>query len=432
MNKNFLIGAAAVIIIAAVGFAVTKHKNAAPEGDAAKTGDSSASATKPVIQITAGQAFLVSDSGEHTKELKSGDTLTPPAMIEVSAGGAASVSFADGSTARIDGGTTLTVNSADYDANSGKSNTSIFVKFGRVWSKVVELATPDSSWEVQSQTAVATVRGTAFDTNVTSDATIFAGSEHDVDVATIDPETRVHMEEQAATLGEGKMIEIKNSALADLVSGKARLALVAIAASEKNSAWFSGNERIDIDVNAIIKALQDQGATGAELRTKIRMKLRGETSATTGSASTGGDQTANNTTSGTSRGTLLDLWKSGKSEKCTFNFTYAQGSSEGTVYLADGKMRGDFKVNVTAAGVTNMAIESHMVRENDYTYVWTSASPVGFKMQTTGDLPGSIGNSGSFDYNQLLDYNCTGWSGGDATFALPAGVNFTALNVPAR
>ncbi len=408
MNKNLLIGAALVLVVAIVGVVMFKNKKTVPEANAASS----------VIQISAGQAYIINEDGSRSKELKNDEPVTAPVTIEVTEGGSANISFPDGSVARIQSGTMFTLKSASYDAATGKANTSIFVKAGRVWSKVMELATPESTWEVETQTAVATVRGTAFDTNVNADMTVFAGSERNVSVSPIDPATHMRVESAAQTMGEGKMIQIQNNALADIIAGKINLTVADLLQTERDSDWFRNNEEQDTIINTLIDALRASGLSGTQLQSEIRLKLREQV---------GEESNESEATDQNGRGTLIDLIKSGKSQKCTFSFDYGQGVSAGTVYLADNKMRGDFKTTVTAEGA-NMTVENHIIRNDDFTYVWTSASPQGFKIQTTGEI-GSLGDQ-SFDYNQMLDYRCSNWSADSSTFSLPSGVTFSSFTIP--
>jgi FecR protein len=276
MIKRLLLGGLAVIVVAGVGFfALAKHNKTADVNGQTGTDGSENQALKPTIQITTPSAYLIADDGSKT-ELKDGDTITPPATIELSDKGAASINLPDGSTARIMYGTKFTLTKADYDATTGKANTGFFLSVGRIWSKVVELATPDSSWEVQTSNAVATVRGTAFDSEADAEGSMFVGSEHQVTVDPIDPKTGEPVKDKGLGVGEGTLLKIKAKILADILAGKGKLATSTISDDEKNTNWHQGNEKEDQHVNDVLKELRDRGVKGKDLQKEIRERLRKE------------------------------------------------------------------------------------------------------------------------------------------------------------
>ena len=50
----------------------------------------------------------------------------------------------------------------DFEEKTNKLNVRLNLLWGRVWSKVITVLTPESAWEVKTTSAVAVVRGTAF------------------------------------------------------------------------------------------------------------------------------------------------------------------------------------------------------------------------------------------------------------------------------
>lgn len=123
----------------------------------------------------------------------------------------------------------------------------------------------------------------------------------------------------------------------------------------------------------------------------------------------------------TEKSSMKDLVARGGSWKCTFSMTGDTADSSGTVYIAGGKMRGDFTSVVKQA---NMTVESHMVSDGTYAYTWTNAIPQGFKVaidQTTTT------SSDGFDYNSELDYNCAAWPTDENMFVVPADITFTTV-----
>lgn len=105
---------------------------------------------------------------------------------------------------------------------------------------------------------------------------------------------------------------------------------------------------------------------------------------------------------------LKELLGVGLTQKCTFE--------TGTVYLANGKMRGDFQEN------------SHMIVDGTTSYTWTDGQNSGFKM--TFD-PASVEsdntsttNPAGMDYSKAYNYDCNNWSLDATVFELPKDVKF--------
>jgi hypothetical protein len=122
--------------------------------------------------------------------------------------------------------------------------------------------------------------------------------------------------------------------------------------------------------------------------------------------------------------TLKNLIGMSGSQKCTFSKVSAQMNSSGTVYVANGQMRGDF--TTSAAGKTT---ESHMIVKDNMSYMWTSASPQGFKMSFDAVATQSDANpEPSLDPNADVEYTCSAWSADASLFAEPANVTFRDMS----
>ncbi len=117
------------------------------------------------------------------------------------------------------------------------------------------------------------------------------------------------------------------------------------------------------------------------------------------------------------------------SYKCEVDQYLDSGYSQkttGTVFLSDGKIRGDFDI-----AVQGMNLKTSLIVKDDFTYTWTSMSPVGRKMKVdaegeTGASNGVVDNGGSYSWNDQLigDYNCVDWNVDNSVFELPAGIQF--------
>ncbi len=112
-------------------------------------------------------------------------------------------------------------------------------------------------------------------------------------------------------------------------------------------------------------------------------------------------------------------------QKCTFTDSTEMGNTSGTVYIKNGKMRGDFNAE-TSAG----AMASHMIVSDNTSYVWTDQTVEGFKMsldQTT-EVETTNANTEAVDIDREVDYSCENWSGDESMFSLPSNVTFTDMN----
>lgn len=123
-------------------------------------------------------------------------------------------------------------------------------------------------------------------------------------------------------------------------------------------------------------------------------------------------------------GSMKDLIARGGDYKCTFSHSTDVSDSSGTVYVSGQKMRGDFTSNEKVSGTTS---ESHMINDGEFSYVWSSAMPMGLKMKITNDTTAGADTTSGVDVNQKLDYSCEKWNGDASQFSLPASVNFTEL-----
>jgi hypothetical protein len=122
---------------------------------------------------------------------------------------------------------------------------------------------------------------------------------------------------------------------------------------------------------------------------------------------------------------LKDIFASSKTQKCTFSDT-TSGSS-GTVYISDGKMRGDF-----ISAIQGQTVTSHMIVDNQISYVWSDASTQGVKLSyekieqlTTATASAqSSGNKMPISLDQKVSYQCEAWVSDPAVLSLPSTVKF--------
>jgi hypothetical protein len=122
------------------------------------------------------------------------------------------------------------------------------------------------------------------------------------------------------------------------------------------------------------------------------------------------------------QGSFKDLIAMGKPLKCESSFTSEGNTSTGTMYVAGGKMRGDF--NSQAQGKT---MQTHMIVKDQTAYTWVEGlgASMAFKSSITQNNPTQNGTAPkSANVDQQVSYNCQSWGEDDSQFALPSGITF--------
>ncbi len=127
---------------------------------------------------------------------------------------------------------------------------------------------------------------------------------------------------------------------------------------------------------------------------------------------------------GVFNGSMKDLLARGGSHKCTFSQEVDNSKSTGTVYISGKKMRGDF---ATLETTTNMNMESHMISDGEFAYVWSAAMPMGMKMKIDMGTESPENVSQGMDYDQKLDYSCEAWVADETKFSVPTEIKFSEL-----
>jgi hypothetical protein len=109
---------------------------------------------------------------------------------------------------------------------------------------------------------------------------------------------------------------------------------------------------------------------------------------------------------------------SGKSEICTFTVNTSDGPSNGTVYAANGKIRGEFTVPTTQG-----TLQQYMLIDSYMAYMWTNSSNSGVKFAVQDKTPGQYVNNAIF--------KCSDWVPNSSIFEIPSNITFTnIISVP--
>lgn len=99
---------------------------------------------------------------------------------------------------------------------------------------------------------------------------------------------------------------------------------------------------------------------------------------------------------------------------CTFTDDTEVAKTSGTVYIANGRARGDFIA--TAGGATYHA---HTLIEGDVMHSWVDETKVGVNSALTANEAGK-----GIDAAKDLDYACGPWTPDESVFVLPADISF--------
>ena len=127
--------------------------------------------TLTILSITDGDVFVMKAGtddwieGEVTMSLEAGDS------IKTGNNSSAEVTFFDGSTIELEAGTEIEIVSLDISTDTGSTTISLKQTIGSTVSRVTKLLDPASSYEVETPTGVAAVRGTVALVSVGGDGT---------------------------------------------------------------------------------------------------------------------------------------------------------------------------------------------------------------------------------------------------------------------
>jgi hypothetical protein len=112
---------------------------------------------------------------------------------------------------------------------------------------------------------------------------------------------------------------------------------------------------------------------------------------------------------------------------CTFDNTDETGTrTEGTVYIASGgdRLNSNFNVNQPTG-----SFEGNIIRDGDYTYIWTTLQEQGVKIEITpenetlfGEM--SEGNDTGLSDETEVDFSCTPWTVDSSKFIAPSNIEF--------
>lgn len=123
------------------------------------------------LTILTGQIQVKPKGAPDWKEGLNGQTLVAGDAIKSVDGSAALVTYFEGSTTSIEDDAEIILNKAEKNPNGVTTEISTTIVAGKTWTKVSKLLDPASSFAMETQSAVAVVRGTEFAVQVKPDGT---------------------------------------------------------------------------------------------------------------------------------------------------------------------------------------------------------------------------------------------------------------------
>ncbi len=121
-------------------------------------------------------------------------------------------------------------------------------------------------------------------------------------------------------------------------------------------------------------------------------------------------------------GSINDLLALRKDLICSVALSTSKLKRSGTVYVANGEMRGDF---IASAGGTVTVVS--MVDDGTNLYAWSDKNPDGLKLSASSSVSGSaISAWGALDPATSLDYSCLPWQADPGFFVPLPSVMFSA------
>jgi hypothetical protein len=118
---------------------------------------------------------------------------------------------------------------------------------------------------------------------------------------------------------------------------------------------------------------------------------------------------------------LKDLIGLGTAQECLFAM---DEENSGVVYVAGGKVRGDFSTQNEG-----QTIISHMIVDGQTSYFWMEGQEMGYKysVDSTVQAEGQT-NQAAMDIDQKVDYDCKSWNSDPSMFILPEGIEFQDMS----
>ena len=132
---------------------------------------SSTPSTLTILSITEGDVFVMKAGTDSWTEAEVGMSLEDGDMIKTGDDSSAEITFFDGSTVELQPGTEIEIASLDISADTDSTTITLEQTIGATISRVINIIDPASSYEVETPSGAAAVRGSVMVVCVTGDGT---------------------------------------------------------------------------------------------------------------------------------------------------------------------------------------------------------------------------------------------------------------------
>ncbi len=124
---------------------------------------------------------------------------------------------------------------------------------------------------------------------------------------------------------------------------------------------------------------------------------------------------------------LKKLVEAGKPVKCTFSNNDASAVTNGTTYVANGKVKGEFDIT---SKTNSQNYQGYMIVDGDMMYMWSSQmAGQGIKAKVTASAQAVVeGQKPAINFEDNLSYKCESWRVDEDMFKLPSGITFIDIN----
>lgn len=166
-GKFIIIAIATIIVLAGGGFAFVSRSQVAqnsPEVLSDETSETAKKAALPKLEIFTGKVE-VKLPGEEFKEGQNNQDIPEGTVVKTNNTGRAQVIYPNNSVTRIDHNSLMTLE----NFQDSPSQTKVQIDEGRIWNRVIKLLGKDDSFESETETLVASVRGTSYGHGIQAD-----------------------------------------------------------------------------------------------------------------------------------------------------------------------------------------------------------------------------------------------------------------------
>lgn len=227
----------------------------------------------PSIAILEGSVVQTNSEGTMSS-VSDGDILSIPTTLITDEIGRAIVYFPEGSLLHIDPSTEITIEEGSFDTSENILAVDIQLLAGRVWSTVVSFANTESSWNVETPNAVATVRGTSFGAEFVDGISAFIGSESTVDVGARNPETGEVIPDTTTPLSTEDVIEVTDEIVTDILENPDTLPIRELTPRDRFYTWVRSSEEREARIRSHIRDLREEGLSQSEIRDRIKDQVK--------------------------------------------------------------------------------------------------------------------------------------------------------------